>query len=109
MARIWTDVFGGEAETRLRNVIASQTGWLGLEREALEAPLYQAEKAGNRAPATAFDAYAITGYFGGVLGLEDNAELVKDWLSESLELAGSTPCWLGRYLLRWRKKRGARD
>ena len=87
VARIWTDVFGGEAEARLRNVIASQTGWLGLEREALEAPLYQAEKAGNRAPATAFDAYAITGYFGGVLGLEDNAELVKDWLSESLELA----------------------
>lgn len=87
VARIWTDVFGGEAEARLRNVIASQTGWLGLEREALEAPLYVAEKAGNSAPATAFDAYAITGYFGGVLGLADNAERVYGWLSDSLAKA----------------------
>ncbi|KKK97298.1 hypothetical protein LCGC14_2654140, partial [marine sediment metagenome] len=71
----------------MRNVIASQTGWLGLEREALEAPLYVAEQGGNSAPATAFDAYAITGYFGGVLGLEDNADLVSGWLSDSLATA----------------------
>ncbi|MFG6593110.1 hypothetical protein ACGYK4_01070 [Sulfitobacter sp. 1A13368] len=87
VARIWTDVFGGEAKARLRNVIASQTGWLGLEREALDAPLYVAEQAGNSAPATAFDAYAITGYFGGVLGLEENAELVSGWLADSLAKA----------------------
>ncbi len=87
VARIWTDVFGGNAKARLRNVIASQTGWLGLEREALEAPLYVAEQGGNSAPATAFDAYAITGYFGGVLGLEDNADMVSGWLSDSLATA----------------------
>ncbi|WP_339823151.1 hypothetical protein [Sulfitobacter dubius] len=87
VARIWTDVFGDKADTGLRNVISSQTGWLGLETEVLDAPLYVAEKKGNNPPATAFDAYAITGYFGGVLGLEDNVEMVNGWLSDSLATA----------------------
>jgi len=83
VAELWTEVFGGEAETRLRNVISTQTGWLGLETEALEAPLFVAEKAGNRPPVGAFDAYAVTGYFGGVLGLEDRGEMVHGWLEGS--------------------------
>lgn len=81
VARIWSEVFGSEAETRLINVISSQTGWLGLETEALTAPLAVAE--GLAAPHAAFDAYAVTGYFGGILGVEDRAPMVKAWLAES--------------------------
>ncbi|SDF48640.1 hypothetical protein [Sulfitobacter delicatus] len=83
VAKLWTEVFGNEAETRLRNVISTQTGWLGLETEALEAPLFVAETAGNQPPVEAFDAYAVTGYFGGVLGLEDRGEMVHGWLNDS--------------------------
>ncbi|MEW9918956.1 hypothetical protein AB2B41_05045 [Marimonas sp. MJW-29] len=85
VARIWSDVFAGAPEGRLINVISSQTGWLGLETEVLEAPLAVAE--GLPAPANAFDAYAITGYFGGVLGLEENASMVKGWIAESATAA----------------------
>ncbi len=80
VARIWSDVFAGN-EDRLVNVISSQTGWLGLESEVLNAPLAVGE--GAAAPATAFDAYAVTGYFGGVLGLEDRAAMISGWLEES--------------------------
>ena len=38
---------------------------------------------GLRAPAEVFDAYAVTGYFGGILGIEDRQGLVKSWLAES--------------------------
>ena len=85
VARLWSEVFGAEAETRLVNVISSQTGWLGLETEALEAPL--AVTGGLPAPVTAFDAYAVTGYFGGVLGLEDRAPMVRGWLADSAAAA----------------------
>jgi hypothetical protein len=82
VARIWTDVFAQEADARLINVISTHTGWTGLEGEALEASLVVAE--GLPAPVTAFDAYAITGYFGGVLGGGDRTEMVNDWLTKSL-------------------------
>ncbi|MGC1506557.1 MAG: hypothetical protein WA782_20765 [Sulfitobacter sp.] len=85
VARIWSEVFAAEAETRLVNVISSQTGWLGLETEVLSAPLAVAE--GLEPPVEAFDAYAVTGYFGGVLGLEDRQEMVKNWLAESVAKA----------------------
>ena len=81
VARIWSEVYEGK-EDRLVNVISSQTGWLGLEIEALTAPLAVAEGAAK--PVEAFDAYAVTGYFGGILGLEDREALVKGWLDESL-------------------------
>jgi len=81
VARIWSDVFGADGQGRLVNVISSQTGWLGLESEALAAPLVVAE--GTAAPVEAFDAYAVTGYFGGILGLEEGGPLVKGWLVES--------------------------
>jgi len=83
VAALWSEVFADEADARLSNVISSQTGWMGLETEALEAPLFVAEQDGNRPPVKAFDAYAITGYFGGVLGLEDRAEMVDGWLAAS--------------------------
>ncbi|AXI45926.1 hypothetical protein C1J03_07755 [Sulfitobacter sp. SK012] len=85
IARIWSDVYGPVADARLVNVISSQTGWLGLEGGILEAPLVVAE--GSPPPAEAFDAYAITGYFGGILGHDDRAELVDGWLTESLKRA----------------------
>ncbi|MFK7837220.1 MAG: hypothetical protein AB8B60_13460 [Sulfitobacter sp.] len=81
VARIWSEVYGDAADGRLVNVISSQTGWLGLETEALSAPLAVAQ--GAPAPHEAFDAYAVTGYFGGVLGLEDRAPMVTRWLEES--------------------------
>ncbi|UWR23516.1 hypothetical protein [Sulfitobacter sp. S190] len=83
VARIWRSVLGEGA--RLVNVISTQTGWLGLEDNILTAPLVQAE--GAPAPVSAFDAYAVTGYFGGVLGLEDRQEMVTGWLQSSLAQA----------------------
>ena len=81
VARIWSEVFEGQPAHRLVNVIGTQTGWLGLEADVLFAPLAVAE--GLPAPATAFDAYAVTGYFGGILGVEEYAPLVREWIAES--------------------------
>lgn len=85
LARIWTDVFGAEAQTRLVNVISSQTGWLGLEQAVFDAPLVLAE--GGAAPHTAFDAYAITGYFGGILGTDGRRGMMAKWLADSAQKA----------------------
>jgi hypothetical protein len=81
VADIWAEVFGAEADTRLVRVIATQTGWLGLEEMILNAPRVMAE--GKPAPATHFDAYAVTGYFSGLLGTEEMAVTIKEWLAES--------------------------
>ncbi|MBO9407019.1 calcium-binding protein [Shimia sp. R9_1] len=90
MAQIWGDVFGEAAEARLSRVIAVHTGWPGYEDGLLEAPLWQAE--GNPAPVSLFEAYAVTGYFGVSLGVEEGAETVRGWLEEAraaAEAAGS--------------------
>ncbi|KEJ89261.1 hypothetical protein [Sulfitobacter donghicola] len=84
VARIWSKMFRG-AEEQLVNVISSQTGWLGLEENILAAPLVVAE--GGAKPVEAFDAYAVTGYFGGILGLEARRDMVTAWLDESLARA----------------------
>jgi hypothetical protein len=84
MARIWSQEFAG-SEGQLVNVISTQTGWLGLEENILNAPLVVAE--GAPKPVEAFDAYAVTGYFGGILGLEAREEQVIGWLDESLARA----------------------
>ncbi len=81
VAEIWSDVFADAGDHRLVNVISTQTGWLGLEREVLDAPLVAGE--GRNRPVSAFDAYAVSGYFGGVLGLEDRAQMIDGWLSTS--------------------------
>ncbi|MCE8534416.1 hypothetical protein KBY24_13575 [Ruegeria pomeroyi] len=83
MADIWTDVFGDQAEARLIRVISTQTGWLGLEEMILDAPIWTAEEPGRAPPASHFDAYAVTGYFGGTLGWEDRLPLVRQWLADS--------------------------
>lgn len=85
--RIWSDVFADQAEARLVRVIGTHTGWPGLEEGLLEAPLWQAEAAGNAAPAEAFDAYAVTGYFGHEMGTDDLAPQILDWLEEGEDVA----------------------
>jgi hypothetical protein len=84
VARIWSAAFAG-AEGRLINVISTQTGWLGLEENILNAPLVVAE--GLPKPSDAFNAYAVTGYFGGILGLEARGAQMMDWLDESMARA----------------------
>ncbi|UWQ48923.1 hypothetical protein [Leisingera caerulea] len=86
VAQIWTEVFGADSG-RLVRVISSQTGWLGLEEQVLTAPLWKAERADRLAPAAYFDAYAVTGYFGGILGLEDRAGQVRAWIAASRDQA----------------------
>ena len=90
MAQIWTEEFGARADERLVRVIATQTGWLELEEQLLSAPLWKAEKAGRKPPAAYFDAYAVTGYFGGVLGLEDRVPMVLDWIAQDATYAHAT-------------------
>ena len=83
VARIWSEVWG-DGGPDLINVISSQTGWLGLEELVFEAPLWMAEPDSDGVPPwIAFDAYAVTGYFGGILGTEARADLVNGWLNES--------------------------
>ena len=90
LAQIWSEVFGAEADQRLVRVISSQTGWLGLEDQVLTAPLWVASEPDRKPPATYFDAYAVTGYFGGILGLRDRAPILRAWLSDSRDRARAT-------------------
>jgi hypothetical protein len=87
MAQIWDRVYGAAAKDRLVKIISTHTAWQGLEEDILNAPLWTAESSQNRPPYTYFDAYAITGYFGGNLGGDDKAPLVMSWIGESLEQA----------------------
>lgn len=85
MADIWAQVYGPEAPDRLTRIIATQTGWLGLEDQILNAPDILAS--GAPAPASHFDAYAITGYFSGLLGSEDKVSQLRGWLEASEQAA----------------------
>lgn len=82
VAQIWAEVFG-EGSARLVRVIATQTGWLGLEEQLLTAPLWQAERPEREAPAAYFDAYAVTGYFGGILGSRERTGQLRAWIADS--------------------------
>ena len=87
MAHVWDAAFGAQASNRLVKVISTQTGWLGLEKGLLDAPLWVAEDpARNAPPSESFDAYGVTGYFSGLLGNEKAAD-VRAWLDESLAAA----------------------
>lgn len=83
MAQIWIDVFGESAGDRLVPVIATHTGKLGLEEAALNAPLWVAEDPNNWEPYVYVKAYAIAGYFGEEMGVEDGAPQVLDWIEQS--------------------------
>ncbi len=88
VARIWGEVFVDDAEERLVRVIATHTDWPGLEEPLLQAPLWQAEN-GGVAPASYFDAYAVSGYFGFELGSEPKVRNVLNWIKESTDLAAA--------------------
>jgi len=83
MAQIWGGVFGTQAEQRLKRVIATHTGWAGLEEGLLWAPLYTAEDKKNVEPVSWFDVYAVTGYFGIELGMDEMAPTVLEWIEAS--------------------------
>ncbi len=83
---LWRDSFGDAAKARLIRVIATQTGVLGMEAAVLNAPLGVAE--GHAPPVQSFDAYAVAGYFSGLVGSEGKADLVRGWLAASMEATG---------------------
>ncbi|WP_051492021.1 M10 family metallopeptidase C-terminal domain-containing protein [Roseivivax isoporae] len=83
MAAILDAVYAGQGD-RLVKTIATHTGWPGLEASMLEAPAYVAQ--GHAAPHTRFDAYAVTGYFGGPLG-SAKLDAVRGWIAESAAAA----------------------
>ncbi|WP_371227811.1 hypothetical protein [Roseovarius sp. 2305UL8-3] len=89
LAQIWSAAFEARTEApELVNVISTQTGWLGLEELILETPLWQAEDDSPGNPAWVyFDAYAVTGYFGGIIGVEERAPRTREWIAESLTAA----------------------
>jgi hypothetical protein len=80
VADIWAEVFRDDP-SRLMRIVSVQTGWLGLESQILDAPLVVAE--GRKPPVDSFDAYAVTGYFSALLGSDDKAPIVKDWIAQS--------------------------
>lgn len=80
---IWSEVYGETAPDRLVRVVATHTGWPGLEEAVLNPSLHRKADRNNRPPAESFDAYAITGYFGYELGEEDSARRVLQWLAIS--------------------------
>ena len=79
VADIWAETF--DDPDRLMRVIATQTGWIGLEQDIINPPRV------GRNLSSHFDAYAITGYFSGMLGHEEKRDMVKGWLAESLSAA----------------------
>ncbi len=88
VAGIWHEVFGSEADARLVRIVATQTGYLGIEDQILDAPDVIAE--GRPAPATQFDAYAVTGYFSALLGNEAKSAALRDWIAASETRARET-------------------
>lgn len=85
VADIWAEEFGDTAKDRLTRVIATQTGWIGLEDQILNAPLVVGE--GRKPPKDSFDAYAVTGYFAAGLGSDEKADVLRGWITDSRKLA----------------------
>jgi hypothetical protein len=80
MSDIWKREFGGQGD-RVVSVVATQTGWQGLEKSILECSYWVAE--GNRpCYQHGFTAYASTGYFSGNLGSPENLSKVQSWMKE---------------------------
>jgi hypothetical protein len=88
MVQIWNAAYGDGADARLVRVLATHTGWPGLEASVLEAPLWLAETEPPRPPpASYFDAYAITGYFGHEVGTDALAPNILSWIKDSKDKA----------------------
>ncbi len=78
---LWTAVYGDTASDRLVRIVATHTGWPGLEESILQAPLAVPEL--GHLPQDSFDAYAVSGYFGHEIGGVESADRVRDWLDTS--------------------------
>ncbi|GAW34715.1 hypothetical protein RA2_01767 [Roseovarius sp. A-2] len=86
MATIWREVFEGQ-EDRLSVLVATHTGWPGLEEPMLNAPLALKHGQLSAAPVDHVDGYAVTGYFGFDLGAEEMAATVEGWITASRAVA----------------------
>lgn len=76
-SRIWKEVFGAN---RIKGVLATQTGWKGLEESLLYAPKWVAE--GNPKPHTFVDCYSITGYLSAKLITDETVNTVLSWRND---------------------------
>ncbi|AFZ17452.1 hypothetical protein [Allocoleopsis franciscana] len=78
---IWKKEVFKEASNRVFCVIGTQTAWKGLEEPLLNAPKWVAE--GNEPPYKhGIDGLAVTGYFSGGLGKQENLDTVLSWRSD---------------------------
>ncbi|MBM3604287.1 MAG: hypothetical protein FJX25_05895 [Alphaproteobacteria bacterium] len=78
MAMILDRVFDGQ-RGRYVKVIATQTGYQGIEDPILNAPRWVAMQAGRRAPKAYFDAYAVTGYWDGGFNSAGAIQRIQEW------------------------------
>lgn len=76
---IWKNVFGSTSD-RVKGVLATQTGYRGLEDSLLNCPLWVAE--GHEPCYKNADVLAITGYISGALGVAENGSTIESWLNE---------------------------
>lgn len=90
VADIWAGIYSADPD-RLVRVIATHTGWRGLEEPLLNAPLAVAE--GAAPPWQSFDAYAVSGYFGYELGTDEMADTLRGWIA-----AGDAPAQAARFI-----------
>ena len=77
VADIWSEVYAGHEDQLLR-MVATHSGWFGLEEALLEAELVVRD--GFARPADSFDGYAITGYFGFEIGDDEMTEQLRAWV-----------------------------
>lgn len=84
--KIWSDVYGSDADVRLNRVAAVHTGWPELEQSLLTGG--NAAATLGRPPADLFDSYAVTGYFGTELGQAETLEEALNTAQENAEQEG---------------------
>jgi hypothetical protein len=80
MADIWKQEFG-EEKSRVVAILSTQTAWKGLEGGVLDCTYWVAE--GNTPCYQHGDAYAITGYISGNLGVPENDKVIESWLKDA--------------------------
>lgn len=78
ICKIWKSVFQKEKD-RVLCVLSTWTGLFGKEKEILDCPKL-VEEGNPPCYKRDIDIYAITGYFGGELGYQENESLILKWL-----------------------------
>ncbi|MDA7429901.1 calcium-binding protein [Primorskyibacter aestuariivivens] len=81
--QIWEEVYGND--TDFLPTLGVQTGWPGLEEPMLDAPLYVAE--GGTPPRDHYRGYAVSGYFGHYLGMDEEAPAVMEIVQGGIDRA----------------------